>query len=149
MTAGYRFSAAAALIAAMVWAAPGASQRCDHGRGIRTADLGFDQLSGSLGISRFDDNRPVWEFSGEPVIGEVRGNGPAAGRLRDGDAIVAVDGQLITTREGGRRFSAIDPGDLVRLSIRRGGRVQEVQVRAGVRCMPMPQAPTPPAPPAR
>jgi hypothetical protein len=146
MTAVDRFSAAA-LVAAMVWIGPAAAQRC-HG-GIVVPDLGFDGLSGALSISQNNDDRPVFEFGGEPVISEVRGNGPAAGRLRDGDAIVAVDGQLITTREGGRRYSAIDPGDLVRLSIRRGGRVQDVSLRTGARCLPMPEAPAPPAPPGR
>jgi hypothetical protein len=151
MTARYRISAAA-LVAAMACAAPAAAQQvgqaCENGRGRVVADLGFDELSGPLGISQHNDQRPVWEFRGEPVIDEVRGNGPATGRLRDGDAIVAVDGQLITTAEGGRRFSAIDPGDQVRLSIRRGGRVQDITVRAGSRCQRRPTPPTPPRPPA-
>lgn len=151
MTAGYRISAAA-LVAAMVCASPAAAQRvgqsCDNGRGRIVADLGFDGLSGPLGISQHDDQRPVWEFRGEPVVDAVRAGGPAAGRLRDGDAIVAVDGQLITTSAGGRRFSAIDPGDQVRLSIRRGGRVQDVTVQAGSRCQGRPTPPTPPRPPA-
>ncbi|HYR09201.1 MAG TPA: PDZ domain-containing protein, partial [Longimicrobium sp.] len=151
MTARYRISAAA-LVAAMVCAAPGAAQRvgqpCDGGRGRIQADLGFDQLGGSIGVHQENDERPVWEFGGEPVISQVRENGPAAGgRLRDGDAIVAVDGQLITTAEGGRRFSAIDPGDQVRLSIRRGGRVQDVTLRVGSRCQRRPTPPTPPRPP--
>src|SRR3712207_6824692 len=101
MTAGYRFSTAAALIAAMVWAAPSAAQGmgqpCDGGRGRVHLDLGFDQLGGSFSMSQNDEERPVGEFGGEPVIYRVRSGGSAAGRLRDGDAIVAVDGQLITT----------------------------------------------------
>jgi membrane-associated protease RseP (regulator of RpoE activity) len=147
-----RYSISAALIAAMACAGPAAAQRigqaCDGGRGRVVADLGFDQLGGSIGVSQHNDQRPVWEFGGEPVIGEVRGNGPAAGRLRDGDAIVAIDGQLITTEQGGRRYSAIDPGDQVRLSIRRAGRVQDVTVRAGSRCQRRPTPPTPPRAPA-
>jgi membrane-associated protease RseP (regulator of RpoE activity) len=149
MTVRYRASAAA-LVAAVIGAAtaataaPAMGQRC-----VRVADLGFDQVGGSINISQHNDQRPVFEFGGEPVIEGVRENGPGAGRLREGDAIVAIDGQLITTREGGRRYTAVNPGDLVRLSIRRGGRVQEVQVRAGERCMRMPRPPAPPAPPAR
>ncbi|MBW3572313.1 MAG: hypothetical protein KY467_14525, partial [Gemmatimonadetes bacterium] len=143
MASGYRISAAA-LVAALVCAAPAPAQRCDGGRGVRVADLGFDHIGGSMSVSHRDGERPRFEFGGEPVIGGVRGNGP----LREGDAIVAVDGHLITTREGGRRYTAIDPGEQVRLSVRRCGRVKVVTVRAGVRCMRMPEVPAPPAPPA-
>jgi hypothetical protein len=150
MTARYRISAAA-LVAAMISAAPAAAQqvgqRCDEGRGRQVADLGFNDMNGPISISQRNEERPRFEFEGEPVIGGIRG--PGAGRLRDGDVLVAVDGQLITTAEGGRRYSAIDPGDRVRLSVRRGGRVQDVTVVAGIRCQRRPTPPTPPRPPAR
>jgi hypothetical protein len=150
MTARYRLTTAA-LVAAMMGAAPAAAQvgtPCDNGRGMRAADLGFEQLRGPISFSHRDDERPRLEFSGEPTIQSVRGNGPGAGRLRDGDVIVAIDGQLITTADGGRRYSAIDPGDRVRLSVRRDGRVQDVTVVAGIRCQRAPTPPAPPRPPA-
>jgi hypothetical protein len=144
MTARYA-ATAAAFLAAMAFGSQATAQRCEGG--TRVADLGFNDLGGSVNIRQHNNERPVWEFGGEPVIGGVRSDGPAGGRLRNGDVIVAVDGQLITTREGGRRYTAIDPGDRVRLSIRRGGRVQDVTVVAGSRCMRPPRPPQPPRPP--
>ena len=141
-----RYLLAAALLAAVAAAAPGDAQQCPRGY-IRQADLGFDNLSG--GPMRFEwrNGRTIHQFDAEPRISGVRDGGPAEGRLRDGDVIVAVDGQLITSGAGGRRYSDIDPGDEVRLSVRRGGRVQDVTVRAGARCLRPPTPPTPPRPP--
>lgn len=140
----------AVVVAGVVLAQPAAAQRaqgCGEGA-VRVGDLGFDNLAGAMSFSHRAGQRPRMTFEREPRIVGVRENGPAAGRLRDGDVIVAVDGQLITTAEGGRRFSAIDPGDRVRLSVRRGGRVQEVTIVAGTRCMRAPTPPMPPRPPA-
>ncbi len=47
-----------------------------------------------------------------------------------GDVLVAVDGQLITTRDGSARFSALPPDRAARLRIRRDGRLMELE-RAG------------------
>ena len=106
---------------------------CDNGRGGLMTDLGFNRL-------RFDT---------EPRISGVRSDGPAAGQLRDGDLLVALGGQPITTPEAAQRLSEIKPGEQVRLSIRRDGQVQDVTVTAGRRCIPHPPAPPePPAPPA-
>ena len=150
MTARYGFTAAA-LVAAMAWRRP--RRRSGWGSGAKrtgpvVADLGFDELGGSLGIVPAQRRSPGLGVPRRAGDRQRARGGPAAGRLRDGDAIVAVDGQLITTSEGGRRFSAIDPGDRVRLSIRRGGRVQDVTVQAGTRCQRRPTPPTPPRPPA-
>jgi hypothetical protein len=84
-----------------------------------------------LGITRFEcrcsQTREagsatwLWLFMAEPTIGAVDSDGPSHGKLRTGDAIVAVDGWLITTRGGGERFSRIAPGEPVEIAVRRGG----------------------------
>jgi PDZ domain len=140
-----RYLLGAALLMAVA-AAPGQAQQCPRGT-VRHADLGFDNLQGGPMRFQWENGRTNTQFDAEPRISGVRDGGPAEGRLRDGDVIVAVDGQLITSSAGGRRYSAIDPGDQVRLSVRRGGRVQEVTVRAGARCIRPPTPPTPPRPP--
>lgn len=64
-----------------------------------------------------------WVFHAEPRVKSVDRRGPAAGRLEPGDYIVAIDGKLIVTGEGGRRFSAVAAGEPVVLTVRRGTRV--------------------------
>ncbi|HEX6911781.1 MAG TPA: PDZ domain-containing protein, partial [Longimicrobium sp.] len=147
-----RYIAPAALLAAVASASGMDAQRCPNG-GWRTGDLGFDSFSGSVSIRETDNQRPQYRFESEIEVEDVTPNGPAAGRLRDGDVITAIDGHLITTAAAGRRFSSLNPGDQVRLTVRRSGRTQDVQIRAGARCTlvapPAPPAPPRPATPGR
>jgi hypothetical protein len=143
---------AAALAAATPLPAQDAA-RCD---GHRVPDLGFEEMRGSMSFSA-QNGRFSADFGSEPRIGRIRADGPGAGRLREGDVLVAVDGRLITTREGGERYASIRRGERVNLTVRRDGRTHEVPVVAGERCMrppapppaprPAPRPPTPPAPP--
>lgn len=138
---------AVALLLAALHAAPGEAQgrSCDDGRGTLMTDLGFQPLTGSVSTDP-RSGAPELEFDSEPRITGVRAGGPAAGKLREGDVVVALDGQPITTREGARRYSGIAPGELVRLTVRRGGQVQDVTLVATARCIPLPPAPPAPAP---
>lgn len=140
---------ACALAAAVLAAAPAGAQggSCDGGRGGIMTDMGFDRLRRPGG--------PASGFESEPRITGVRADGPAAGRLRDGDVLAGVDGTPITSPEGARRFLEIRPGERLRLAVRRGGRVEDVTIVAAGRCIPhapappaAPAAPAPPAPPA-
>jgi PDZ domain-containing protein len=64
----------------------------------------------------------------DTVTGTVRGL-PAAGVLRKGDVITAVDGTPVTCRSGvGHLIRARPPGTAVTLTIRRGGEVKQVRV---------------------
>lgn len=76
-----------------------------------------------------DGYRPI-RFGSEPTVRSIASGGPADGLLRAGDVIVAVDGYLITTREGGRRFAYPTPGEAVKFTIRRDGREIEVWLEA-------------------
>jgi serine protease Do len=65
------------------------------------------------------------------VIVAVRGDGPAAGRLRPGDIITGVGGQAVGgSGELMRRISAVQPGADVALDVIRDGRRTPVTVRA-------------------
>ncbi|HEX6041982.1 PDZ domain-containing protein, partial [Longimicrobium sp.] len=143
-----RYIGPALLVGALAWTSGADAQRCGNG-GWRVGDLGFDGFRGSVSIEERDGRRPQYQFESEITIQDVKPDGPAANILRDGDVIAAIDGQLITTAGAGRRYSSLNPGDVVRLSVRRGGRMQEVTVRAGARCTsPPPAPPRPPRPPA-
>ncbi|HEX6041981.1 PDZ domain-containing protein [Longimicrobium sp.] len=144
----HRYIVPAALVAVLASGATADAQRCGDG-GVRVGDLGFDQMGGAIiHMGQHKNERPQVYFEGEPRIGRVRRDGPAAGSLRDGDVIAAIDGQRIATEAGSRAYSAVDPGDRVRLSIRRGGQVRDVTVVAGARCAaPPPEPPLPPAAP--
>jgi len=95
--------------------------------------------------------RRAWDFRSEPTIGRVVAGSPAAGRLRGGDVITAVDGQLITTREGGRRYGMLVPGRPVALRIRRDGQEHELTLTPVVECVRVSReaavAPSPPKAP--
>jgi len=123
---------------------------------------------GSLGITgiacdrcQFFTNGKVHRavFWTEPTILNLDDAHPAAGVLRKGDVLVAVDERLITTSEGSARFSALPPDGPTRLRIRRDGRLMEVSVPVSEVCpeskgTDMPAVagrgmPAPPAPPIR
>jgi hypothetical protein len=78
-----------------------------------------------------------WFFSTEPRILGVDPNGPAQGILQTGDFLVAIDGVLITSREGGRRYANLVPGEEVSVRFRRGraGRVQEAEILVASDCL--------------
>lgn len=106
---------------------------------------------GALGITEFSCDctfdragNPAWRFRGEPQIRSVSGSGPATGRLRAGDVLVAIDGMLITTRAAGARLASIREGVPVILTVRRGNREIEVRIVPDEPCeeQPTPRAPT-------
>jgi len=123
------------------------------------------QLEGTLGISGLDcvgecvisisstGKEEAWSFSAEPRVFQIEAGSPADGVLRAGDLLIAIDGVLITTREGGRRFANLEPGSRVKLSYRRDGTVREAVLDVAGQCAEPPPAPRvgrvalPPPPP--
>lgn len=96
--------------------------RCPEGH-PETGDLGIESLlcvTGSCAVNMRTDAGFTHMFSTEPRIRGLVDGSPADGNLMDGDIIIAIDGVLITTREGGRRLANLRPGDPVTLRIRRG-----------------------------
>jgi hypothetical protein len=60
-------------------------------------------------------------FSTEPRIASVASSSPAAAVLREGDVLVGIDDQLITTHAAGQRLANLKPGDAVWVEVRRNG----------------------------
>jgi len=78
--------------------------------------------------------RKVWSFATEPRIAEIAPDSPAAQALQVGDEVVAIDGVLITSAEGGQRFANIEPNRTITIRYRRRGQAVDIVVRAGRRC---------------
>jgi S1-C subfamily serine protease len=125
---------------AFVASAAGQSGGCPEGH-PETGDLGISHLlcvGGSCSVNLRTGRGYAHDFSTEPRIQGLDRNGPAWGRLQDGDILVAIDNILITTLEGGRRLANLTPGRPVELRIRREGREMEVTVVPRLGCnMPM------------
>lgn len=76
--------------------------------------LGYEVRSRSIGV----------------LITVVSESAPAAGLLQPGDIVLAVDGRPVRTPEGlRRRIRTHQPGDVVRLRLRRDARVLTVSVK--------------------
>ncbi|WP_420127969.1 PDZ domain-containing protein [Longimicrobium sp.] len=131
------------------------AQQCGEGL-PRTATLGIGLLQcvgGLCTLNARDGAGRTHDFSTEPKVWRLEADGPAAGVLRDGDQILAIDGALITTRDGGRRLANLRAGVPVSLRIRRGGSEMRVSVtpRPGCNTPALAVTPTggrPDAPPA-
>src|SRR5206468_7553005 len=130
MTMGNGLRLAVALAAATALLAGGAAgQSCtrDGRRGTVVGDLGFDSFSchGRCSIHTSEDDGRVERsasFGGEPTVSGIHGGS----QLREGDAIVAIDGRPITGREAGDRLVNVRPGERIRLTVRRDGSVQSL-----------------------
>lgn len=127
--------------AAAAAAAPTEKGPCSEGE-IAVGDLGISSIGCHCSVKDEPDGRRLWRFKAEPVVRNLRENGPADGLLRSGDRVVAVDGHLITTEAAGDRWSGVRPGETVELRVRRGGEVETVEIVAGLRCREVPAAET-------
>jgi membrane-associated protease RseP (regulator of RpoE activity) len=115
---------AAGLAGARHASAAPADHACPEGHPF-TADLGIGLLQcagGDCSVNNYRRGEYVHDFSTEPRVWHLRPDGPAAAALREGDFILAIDGVLITTPEGGRRLANLHPGTPIQLLIRRDGR---------------------------
>ena len=125
---------------ALALAAPALSQEssCPHGR-RPAGDLGIQELRCSSGRClrgfAFEDGRLIQTFTTEPSVHELEP--PADAVLEEGDILVSVDGSLSTTTDAARRLARVEPGDRVRLTIRRDGVEKEVAITAAATCDPV------------
>src|SRR3954466_2750834 len=123
-----------AALVGMPAVAPGQGSVCGpRGGGVVVPDLGFSDIQCSHCMIEFSPRRSRYRFSTEPRIHGIHGTGQ--GRLRDGDVLAAIDGRRIPTDEAGDRLATVRRGERVRLTVRRGGGTQDVEVVAGQRCM--------------
>lgn len=134
-----RLAAGALLVLLSPSASAAQSQGADcPWAGPAPARIGIERLlcrGGWCEINVPDENGVrLHRFSTEPVIQELADD--AVNGLAEGDVIVAVDGALITTREGGQRLANLVTGVPVRLRLRRDGRSLDMVVT------PVPGCPT-------
>lgn len=118
-------------------AAPAAAQNTASATGCSAREA-----VGYIGISGIDCNCTIaspgsgkqWVFRTEPKITSLEMDSRAAGFLKVGDVITAVNGKLITTREGAQELADIKPGESVTLTIRRAGAALNYAITAESAC---------------
>lgn len=74
------------------------------------------------------------EYLNEPKIRDIRAPGPAEGKLRDDDAIVAVNGQAITTEDAWHTLRDATPGSPLDFTVRRDGQLVSARVTPAATC---------------
>ncbi|MGD2120822.1 MAG: PDZ domain-containing protein [Gemmatimonadota bacterium] len=117
--------------------------------GVPQGDLGITGLDcrGECTLTMNErGEEQAWSFTVEPRINGIMSGGPAEGKLRVGDVLVAIDGVPITTRDGGIRYANVEPGQEVDLLVRRDGQLRREMIRAGSVCPPPPPKALSPAP---
>lgn len=117
---------------------------CGPGQ-VVTVALGYEKLECECSVRLFKDEpgHTAYEFRSEPRIWGITEDGPAHNKLKEGDVVVAVDGYLITTAEGGRRFGSMVPGVPVILTVRRGGEETDLTVTPEAKCRQVHVEPVP------
>lgn len=128
---------AAVVTAALTIGAVGqATAQCSRGMpAFGSLGIGeFRCVGGSCAINMRSGDPYAHSFSTEPRLADIDPRGPGRDVLRDGDVLVAIDGTLITTAEGGRKLGSVKPGDDVRLTLRRRGREIDAWVTAVESC---------------
>jgi len=96
--------------------------------------LGFGFDCSNCSVETRTDGRRVWRFPTAPSIAGIEaGSAAEFAGLQVGDVVREIDGVSLTWPAGAARFSAIKPGQKVKLTIVRKGKVQEVTMTARAR----------------
>jgi hypothetical protein len=108
------------------------ARRYSFSSGSREGWLGIGISCSRCTLSESDDGEArQWTFSESPLVFSVDRNGPAdKAALRTGDTLVAIDGALFTSAQGGTAFATIRPGQALRLTYRRAGAERTVRLIA-------------------
>lgn len=124
-----------AFAAILAFAAPAiAQEKACHGGRVQV-DLGLTGFDCTACEMRMSGGSAVMAFGAEPRLNAPRPGGPADGRIKPGDALVAVDGLLITTTAGSRRLAQVTAGKPIRLTVRRAGEEIDVKLVPEGRCL--------------
>lgn len=96
--------------------------------------LGMGLECEQCSVTNFGQRMRGASFRQPPAVLTVDVDGPAhrAG-LRRGDTLTTIDGVDLTSREGGRAFADVEPGQRVTLGVRRGGSERRVVLTAVAR----------------
>ena len=113
----------------------GVEAKCGPGQAV-SGDLGYTgtECHGCTISGKHLVGEPDMEFEAEPILSGIREDGPAAGKLMEGDVLVAIDGQAITTREAAVHLSWLKPREPVQLTVRRNSVLTNVQINPAARC---------------
>jgi hypothetical protein len=76
------------------------------------------------------------EYMTPPRIRDIESGGPADGRLRENDVLLAVDGEAITTAVAWHRLRDARAGEHVRFRMERGRDTVETTIVASEHCVP-------------
>jgi serine protease Do len=102
------------------------------GKVIRRGYIGASVGTITPGLAESEGLKGV--TTGALVAGVAAGGPADRGGLKDGDVVIAVDGQKVeTSGEMTRAVGKAKPGQIIRLSVIRDGRRRTVIVRAGTR----------------
>jgi hypothetical protein len=96
-------------------------------------------LSFGGSITHKDEDGPAeWRFDEPPSIKSVHPDSPAdeAG-LQVNDVLLEIDGLKLDSGKGGKRFSRMEPGQIVEWKVRRGGKTFTVETEAAERPQPV------------
>jgi membrane-associated protease RseP (regulator of RpoE activity) len=109
-----------------------------------TGQARCDEAAGTLGIRALrcegctfrmsDAGIEEARFRTEPEVTAVARGFTTGDPLRPGDRIVAIDGALITTRDGSGRLVGLEAGRAVEVRVRREGKVVDLRMVAGSAC---------------
>lgn len=97
-------------------------------------DFGYDGIE-CINCEINGRNQPWIVFHTEPLIRSVRANGPADGRLREGDTLSEIDGIAITKRAAAEWYSRVPAGDTVVFTVKREGGAIKVPIVTGKKCV--------------
>jgi hypothetical protein len=78
------------------------------------------------------------EYLTPPGLRSIRPGGPAAGRVRENDTLVAVEGSAITTPAAWHQLRDAEPGRAIHVTLRRAGDTTTTTIVPSTRCVPEP-----------
>lgn len=125
----------AAVLVTLVAFAADAQSACPSGaRPKGVLGIGWYHCVGGVCLQREVANDAGFEFTNEPRLRDIDPTGPSAKVLVDGDVLVAVGGEPVTTPSAGRKLANLGIGDSVRLTVRRRGILTDVAIVARAGC---------------
>lgn len=134
-----RALAAGVVLALLPSGVPASGQvACPSGQSLR-GHLGVE-IECDCTVSRSPTAERPWTFRSPIRVAAVERGGAAAGVLREGDLVLAVDGAPVTTPVGARRLAGLRPGERAVLRVRRGGRTLALPLTTGGVCSGDPRA---------
>jgi hypothetical protein len=102
-----------------------------EGGARKITNFGLWDLDGKMNIGvwgRSEHAMRVVRFLSEPEVGAVDPDGPCYGKVEEGDVIVAIGGELVTTEAAGFLFMTAPAGLPIDLTLRRTGVERTVTV---------------------